>query len=267
MVPDFDSGGVILVGSNPTSLAKKEKQMRYAISDIHGCIRTFKKALREINFSKDDTLILLGDYIDRGLDSKGLVDYIIELQKDHNVIAIKGNHEEFLLLSQDNYGVYRSWMSNGGMQTLNSYGYPLHSYCVDSLRPWQSYIPKDHLDWFQSLSIVYETEDYVFVHAGLDFQYDDPINETLDDTKLWGRIYRIPGNKRTDAIGGRILVTGHTPTDKDTMIEMANGEDLITIDRGCIFNSSELGHLAVFNLDTKQFRFIKNIDNIERDLM
>lgn len=232
---------------------------RYAISDIHGCLRTFKKSLREVEFSKEDQLYLLGDYIDRGLDSKGVVDYIIELQKDHNLVALKGNHEDFLLQAMTDRGTFRSWLYNGGNNTLQSYGYPLDN------SGWANYIPKEHIEWYESLPSICVLDDYVLVHGGLNFRSDDPINKTFEDEMLWNRIYREPGNARSVALGGRVLVTGHTPTDKETMFEMANGEDMITIDRGCVFKHSEYGHLAVFNLDTKQFRFVKNIDNIERD--
>ena len=240
---------------------------RYAISDIHGCLRTFKKALFEVKFSKDDTLILIGDYIDRGLDSKGVVDHIIALQDDgYNIIPLKGNHEDFLLTAADNIGTYRSWMWNGGRQTLSSYGYdPYNAGELGKLNDWVTYIPQRHWDWYKDLCVIYVDADYVFVHGGLDFHQDDPINETTDEQALWNRIYRIPGNKRREIIGNRILVTGHTPTDKDTMCEMTQGEDLITIDRGCVFNSYEYGHLAIINLEDKQIRFIKNIDLLDRD--
>lgn len=238
---------------------------RYAISDIHGCLRTFKKALRIIEFSKDDTLILLGDYIDRGIDSKGVIQYIIDLIADgYRVIPLRGNHEQFLIESLKPLPPYASgpssvvgmWMCNGGDKCLDSYG---------AIYPWE--IPIEHGEFIKSLKLIHEEDDYVFVHGGLNFQLDNPIKESSEDCILWERLYRVPGNKRKAGIGNRILVTGHTPTSKDVMIEMANGEDLITIDRGCVFDGSQYGHLAVFNLDTKQFNFIKNIDNIENDRM
>ena len=237
---------------------------RYAISDIHGCVRTFKKALREVNFSKQDTLILIGDYIDRGLDSKGVVDHIIQLQEDgYNVIPLKGNHEDFLLRARENFEVYKSWMWNGGRQTLESYACKLP---IAYIEDYVNAIGEKHWKWYESLDTIYVTHDYVFVHGGLEFQGDDPLTDTTEDTAMWTRIYRIPGKSRSHLIGGRVLVTGHTPTDKATMIEMTRGEDLITIDRGCVFNSSEYGHLAIINLDDKQIRFIKNIDLLERDM-
>ena len=245
---------------------------RYAISDIHGCLKTFKKALAEIKLSTDDTLIIVGDLIDRGPKSAELIDFILDLiYRGFNIIVLLGNHEDFMLKSYDEetkfpnspYGratneIFKSWMMNGGRQTLLSYGFDING--SKPIGEWKSTIPKKHIDWLRELDIIYVTDDYVFVHGGLDFHQDDPICETSEDTALWTRIYRIPGSDRKPLIGGRVLVTGHTPTDKETMCEMANGEDLITIDRGCIFNSSEYGHLAVLNLDTKQFRFIKNMD-------
>lgn len=92
---------------------------RFAISDIHGCLRSFRALLEEINFSKEDTLYLLGDYIDRGPDSKGVIDHIWKLQKEgYTVHCLRGNHEQMLLneiSSPNNY-------FDGESETLRSFG-------------------------------------------------------------------------------------------------------------------------------------------------
>jgi serine/threonine protein phosphatase 1 len=228
---------------------------RYAISDIHGCLRTFKKVLRSVDFNKSDTLILLGDYIDRGLDSKGVIQYIIDLiAEGYDVIPLCGNHEQFLIESIGNNAVQTMWERNGGDKCLRSYGvnHP-------------SLMPHEHISFIRSLPLMHVERDYVFVHAGLDFCKEDPIEESSDETILWSRMHRLAGDSRRKKLGGRVLVTGHTPTDKKTMITMAMGEDMITIDRGCVFEGSNYNHMAIFNLDTKQFNFIKNIDTLEND--
>lgn len=241
---------------------------RWCMSDIHGCYKTFCKALIEINFSKNDTLLILGDMIDRGVNSKAVIDKIIELKKDkYNIIVLKGNHCAFALESLDNPGVYNSWMMNGGKQTLESYGYVYcSSYTEDPMEMWPKFIPQEHMDFFNSLKLVHEEDDYIFVHGGLNFYLEDPIKNSTEDDILWTRLNRKPIGYYSSKLGGRTLVTGHTPTDKQTMIEMTN-EDHICVDRGCVFQNATYGHLAVLNLDDKQFRWIKNCDVLDSGWM
>jgi serine/threonine protein phosphatase 1 len=247
------------------------------MSDIHGCQRTFLKALRTVDFKKGDDLFLLGDYIDRGLDSCGVIKSIMELQQvGHNIVALKGNHEDFLLQSYveddikvETYSGYRdsvfaSWMMNGGVKCLASYGYVDSGYVNVN---WRSVIPKHHLEWMQSLPLMAVTDEFVFCHAGLDFSTSDPINNTSEDCLLWSRTGYVDSSK----IGGRLLVTGHTPRSKQQMEDMVSGKDAhrkhIIVDRGCVFTQSDYGHLAVLNLDTKYINFVKNIDVIQSDMV
>lgn len=246
---------------------------RFAISDIHGCLNTFKEALNLINFNKKDKLILLGDYIDRGLYSKEVIDYILELIKDgYNVIPLKGNHEDFLLTSYNNEDVFTSWYLNGGQETLKSYGFSMSEmdpYYLNAIIEYKKYIPNEHWDFLSNLKYIHEETDYVFVHAGLNFYYDDPIKQTPYDDMIWNRIYRTNSTSNIifhENMGWRTLVTGHTPTDRKTMLEMFNNNEyLITIDNGCYFNHSNFNHLAIFDIDNKKFEFVKNIDNIQSD--
>ena len=96
---------------------------KIAISDIHGCCKTFKALLNKIKFNSNDELYLLGDYIDRGPDSKGVIDYIWQLQKEgYQVNCLRGNHEQMMLRAAFVENKLDHWMRNGGETTLFSFG-------------------------------------------------------------------------------------------------------------------------------------------------
>ena len=95
----------------------------FAIGDIHGCFDSLKELIENhIQLRKNDKLVLLGDYIDRGANSKKVIDYIIDLQvKGFDIIALTGNHEVMLLDSFDNEKNIPKWIQNGGTNTLKSF--------------------------------------------------------------------------------------------------------------------------------------------------
>ena len=170
---------------------------RFAIGDIHGCSKTLRKMVKEVlQLKTDDTLFLLGDYIDRGPDSVGVLDYLIKLQElGFDVRPIRGNHEEMLLDAVENPAAHSLWYGNGGWGTLREFK-------VDS----PELIPRRYLDFMTALPYIITTEDYVFAHAGLDFRTHDPLKETPPQFIIWSRDCQADFSK----IGGRTLVTGHS---------------------------------------------------------
>lgn len=136
----------------------------FAIADIHGCLDKLQRLIRDIKADPvNDTLVFIGDYIDRADGSKEVVDYILRLEKTYQkMICLRGNHETMLLrylqgVEEDIY------LANGGLATLNAYGI-LRS---DAPRERKKKIPADHLRFFKSLLPYYETDQFIFVHAGL----------------------------------------------------------------------------------------------------
>jgi len=136
----------------------------FAIGDLHGCLDKLKQLISVIAADPvNDTLVFIGDYIDRQPGGRDVVDYILQLKEDYqDVICLRGNHEDMLLgylegMDEDLY------LANGGMMTLAAYGIsPL-----DAPRVRKEKIPKSHLHFFESLLPYYETDRYIFVHAGL----------------------------------------------------------------------------------------------------
>ncbi|MBW2368198.1 MAG: serine/threonine protein phosphatase [Deltaproteobacteria bacterium] len=170
----------------------------YAIGDIHGCYEKLRALMEKIDICPQrDTLIFLGDYIDRGPQSYEVVDYLITLKHQFkNLVFLKGNHE-IMLLDYLN-GVGRMvFLLNGGKETLDSY----YKYLPDRNR---FVFPKEHLDFMNSLVLCHQTEDYIFVHAGLrpGIAVDDQVAADV----LWIRDTFI----RTDEDFGKRVIFGHT---------------------------------------------------------
>jgi serine/threonine protein phosphatase 1 len=172
----------------------------FAIGDIHGCITQFNRLMAQLDIdAAEDTLVFVGDYIDRGPDSKGVIDAILDIGKDiRNVVCLSGNHEDMFL----NYCRDRSdedlYMSNGGMRTLASYGFSREG--TEEL-----ILPESHRDFFSSLRTYHETDDYIFVHAGL--RPGVPLDQQDREDLLWIRFEFI--NSQYDF--GKTVIYGHTP--------------------------------------------------------
>src|SRR5512136_1687610 len=134
----------------------------FAIGDIHGCRAHLDKMMEKLDIhSGNDTLVFIGDYVDRRPDSRGVVDALLHIRtKVKNVVCLTGNHEQMFL----NY--YREgrdeelFMHNGGLNTLISYG-------LAGAGKKHHAIPDTHMEFFTTLQTWFTTEDYIFVHAGL----------------------------------------------------------------------------------------------------
>lgn len=212
----------------------------YAISDIHGCLKTFKVLLKDIDFSKADTLYLLGDYIDRGADSKGVIDYILAMQEDgYKVHCLRGNHEQMMLeaLEGDNKDK-RLWLYNGGEETLQSFG-------VDNVEQ----VPSKYIDFLNNLDYFFEVDDYILTHAGLNFDIPNPFEGLF--SMLWIRDWYRDIN--FDWLGNRVIVHGHTPLPINVLenrFEKFPIVQFLDIDGGCVFRDRrpDMGYLCAFDM-------------------
>jgi len=222
---------------------------QYAISDIHGHLATFKALLRRLDFNRDDELFLLGDFIDRGPDSKGVIDYIRELRADgHQVHCLRGNHEQMVLEAEWGNDSWRMWLRNGGKATCRSFG---------TYDEW--YVPEEYVAWMSELPLYLSTKGYLFVHAGLDGRKEKPLED--QESLLWARDWY--KHLRKEWLGGRIVVHGHTPKEKDYIIESinyVNYQPVINIDNGCFVpNRRGMGHLCALTLGTHALTFEERV--------
>ena len=191
-----------------------------AIGDIHGCADELRILVDKLPLDKDPLLVFLGDYVDRGPDSREVVDFIIDLRRRHRVVALMGNHEAmFLDFINDPHSVDAgAFIFNGGSATLASYGDDRGNYNI----------PDDHIEFLQGLQLWHETEDYFFVHAGVP---DVPLSEiTSGDYKehmLWMRGKFLASQFHW----GKVIVHGHTPVTR-----VAVTPNRINLDTGCVYN-------------------------------
>lgn len=192
----------------------------FAVGDIHGCLDKLVSLMAIIDIDlKKHTLVFIGDYIDRGPDSKEVVDYLIDLgQRADRVVFLKGNHE--LMLEDYLSGADRlTFLYNGGEATLNSY-------MKNTGQLEANPIPPQHLEFFDNLRLYYETEDYIFVHGGL--KANIPLDEQDERDMLWIRdefIY-------TDFDFGKRVIFGHTPFREPLILD-----NKIGIDTGAVYGN------------------------------
>lgn len=192
----------------------------YAVGDIHGCYDKLMVLMDKIDIDFDtDILVFLGDYIDRGPSSFEVVEYLVALKKLFpKTVYLKGNHEEML----ENYlsGIDKmTYLVNGGQQTLDSY-------LSRPRQPDDPLIPQEHLDFFNSLLLYYETESYIFVHAGLKNKVS--LEEQNAEDLLWIRNKFI----QTKHDFGKQIVFGHTPLPEPLL-----QPNKIGIDTGAVYGN------------------------------
>ena len=198
----------------------------YVIGDIHGCSQALADLLKIMEpIHADDNILFIGDYIDRGPDSKGVVDIILNLRKKHGkTITLMGNHEFMFVNALKDIGV-TDFLAMGGDATLNSYGIAL-----DTLQDIHTKIPREHLIFFQELLLYWEDQNNIYVHAGL--QPGVHLTQQSMDWLLWAR---------EDFINltynfGKKVIFGHTPFDKPK-----TDDNKIGIDTGAVYG----GHLNI----------------------
>ena len=164
-----------------------------AIGDIHGCDVALDKLLRALSISSGDTVVVLGDAVDRGPGSKQAVERLLQLAKECRLVFILGNHEEMLLDALTQEFALQGWLQYGGAATLLSYGGA------------QEDIPDSHLEFFRSAVSFFETDSDLFIHANLEpgVPLDRQPVEWLRWTHLTGFEFPHPSGKR--------VVCGHTP--------------------------------------------------------
>lgn len=190
-----------------------------AIGDVHGELEKLENLISKLNLKRSDKIIFLGDYIDRGENSRGVVDFILDLQKRYDVICLKGNHEQFVtdIMGNRESNMIGSWLMNGGYATLGSYGGSF------------KLLEEIHGNFYKELNITYETENHIFVHGWLHHKKD--LSDQVEEACLWSRFDDIKPHK-----SGKTVVCGHTiqkwePTDLGYKICIDTGSFK---EKGCI---------------------------------
>lgn len=186
-----------------------------AIGDIHGCSQALESLLNAIAPGPQDTIVTLGDYVDRGPDSRAVIDRLIRLGKETHLVALFGNHEQMMLDVIEGVVPYTSWTQHGGVETLDSYGF----------QGTMDFLPQSHREFFESMVDYYETETHFFVHAN--YEADLPLDQQSLEVIRWRSLREFLPDPH---YSGRIAVVGHTANPQAQILNMGY---LIALDTYC----------------------------------
>jgi serine/threonine protein phosphatase 1 len=210
----------------------------FAIGDIHGYILKLDRLMAKLNVDAEkDTLVFIGDYIDRGPDSRGVIDKILDIRnRIKNVVCLLGNHEQMFLNYYLEQRDEELFMHNGGISTLISYGFTREG--RKDLN-----VPDKHMEFFTTLRPYYETDDYIFVHAGL--KPGIPIDRQNIEDLIWIRYEFI--NSPYDF--GKVVIFGHTPL---SFTEPLTDKNKIGLDTGAVYGGKltciELTEMKIYQV-------------------
>jgi len=189
------SGGCDLFSfaSSPDTLSFGADMRTLVIGDLHGCLNALELLLEIMPPQADDHLIFIGDYVDRGPDSKGVIDSLINLEKKFKVTCLSGNHEEKFFLSRLDHTDLAHWLEAwGGGPTLESYG----PGGFDD-------VPESHWEFLLRNKPYHETDTHIFVHANL--EPNTPVDQQLPFTLIHKK-FGTPEPHQS----GKIMICGHT---------------------------------------------------------
>jgi len=198
----------------------------FAIGDIHGCLTELNTLLASLELGAQDRLVFLGDYVDRGPDSRGVLERMIELEQEERHIFLRGNHEAWMMVARTNFSMFASWWEVGGLETMDSYNTrDLHD------------IPESHWKFLERTRLFWESEDHIFVHGA---SGSGPLEATGEQWLLWNRIYNIEPHP-----SGKRVICGHTKQKNGRPLDR---EFAVCIDTGAYAN----GWLTAFEVNSDE---------------
>jgi serine/threonine protein phosphatase 1 len=184
-----------------------------AIGDVHGCSRALEAVLEAVAPSADDLIVMLGDYIDRGPDSRGVLDRLVRLQEECTLRPLRGNHELLFLAALKNQEEFHFWLACGGQATLASYGGSLEN------------VPELHREFIRACLPYFETDEFFFVHAN--YEPDLPLDGQPEEVLYWKHLlYGIPPRHAS----GKTAVVGHTPQPTGEVLNLGH---ILCLDTYC----------------------------------
>ncbi|MCE9603362.1 MAG: serine/threonine protein phosphatase [Planctomycetia bacterium] len=223
-----------------------------AFGDIHGYVTALDALLAAVAPKPEDSLVFLGDYVDRGPDSRGAIDRVMELEKTRRAITLRGNHEQMMMDSRAAPGLLPNWLLNGGTQTLASYRTKpdREGDLLDVPRAHWNFLDHTCVDWF-------EAGEFFFVHAGVipTLGLSQQPAEVLRWQKLTPR--------SQPHFSGKTMVCGHTvqasglPLDLgfaiciDTGIYLPDGRlTCLDVETGNYWQADQAGNIRTGDLDS-----------------
>ena len=186
-----------------------------AIGDIHGCATALETLLDALDLASSDTLVMLGDAIDRGPDSRAVIEQLLEVGKRCQFVPILGNHEQMLLDALANRVPMQDWLMHGGAETLDSYG-------KDAAL---SAVPEVHQEFIRSWGDYHETESHFFAHGN--YLSECALASQPWEVMRWRSLkFSVPAMHES----GKIAILGHTANKQGKVIDQGY---FICIDTYC----------------------------------
>jgi serine/threonine protein phosphatase 1 len=224
----------------------------YVIGDIHGCTELLDRIIDHIRRdldrhpSAEAVTVTLGDYVDRGPDSRGVIERLARNPFPTDYIALKGNHEDFMVKFLRDPLIGPVWARNGGLETLQSYGVPIeelkrHRGYREAASALAAAMPEAHKKFLGSLHLAFSLGRYFMCHAGV--RPGVPLNRQNADDLMWIREDFL----HCDTDFGQIVVHGHTPVRAPECLP-----NRINIDTAAVLT----GRLTCVVLDGEQRRFL-----------
>jgi len=214
---------------------------RLAVSDIHGCLKTFSALIEGIRLKKKDQLFIIGDAINRGPDSAGVLDLIINLQvKQYQVYYLRGNHEQIVLRSHKKPMEERKKL--------------LKSFNAKNLLKAGEIKPR-YLALLKNTFHYAELIDYYLVHGGFNLRIAQPFEDTFSMLNM--KRFEVDRN----FMKNKTVITGHSPTAIGTITKnLQQNKASICIDNGCVNTKKGQGNLLCLELNSQQIILQKNIE-------
>jgi serine/threonine protein phosphatase 1 len=212
--------------SKRASAGPDDTDQLFVVGDVHGCATELEVLVRGLPLGPGDTIVFLGDYVDRGRDSAAVVDFVLGLARGGpaQTICLKGNHEDMFLAFLGYAGAYgEAFLYNGGAATLASYGLARDATAAEAAAA----LPPDHLAFLQALTLSHLEAPFLFVHAGIDPAR--PLAEQRTEDLLWIREEFV---LRPHALPYTVLF-GHTPR-RDVLFDLPYK---IGLDTGCVYGN------------------------------
>jgi serine/threonine protein phosphatase 1 len=212
-----------------------------AIGDIHGCANTLLALLDKLDITTADTIIFLGDYIDRGPDSKSVILCLLALmQEGYHIITLRGNHEQMFLNSEQGFSAFSHFVNNGGDATLENFGCDFFNE-----------LPHHFQEFFLNTKYYHETDTHIFVHAGLNFDKENILEDT--EAMMWVRGFE-PNQEK---LGHKKLLHGHTPLALQYILNQKG--NCINIDAGCVYHgrAEGMGYLVAYVCELEEFVWVE----------
>jgi serine/threonine protein phosphatase 1 len=186
-----------------------------AIGDIHGCAAALAAVIDAVAPTADDTIVTLGDYVDRGLHSREVLDQLLALATRCRLVPLIGNHEAMMLDALEDPSLLQHWLRCGGRETLACYGGALEG------------VPEEHWDFLHALTLSHVIDDWAFIHANYDYRM--AWDEQPEYLALWQHLQ--PGWQPPAHESGKTVFVGHTPQPTGELLDLGH---IVCIDTACV---------------------------------